>query len=54
MDKKPFSISCGSAHTVLCTGKIFCYCYYYFLEDGEAYSWGEGLNGALGVVSIID
>lgn len=34
--KQPVLISCGAAHTVLCT------------DEGQAYSWGEGFYGALG------
>ena len=44
--RKPLHIACGSSHTLVCTG-IFLF--FNFLDDGEAYSWGEGFYGALGI-----
>jgi alpha-tubulin suppressor-like RCC1 family protein len=44
--RKPLHIACGASHTLLCTGN---YSHLRLLDDGEAYSWGEGFYGALGI-----
>jgi alpha-tubulin suppressor-like RCC1 family protein len=34
---RPLTLSCGASHTVVST------------DNGDAYSWGDGFYGALGI-----